>query len=1329
MEENQYLTSLNPNKSISILGYNMKGQKSFKEKKIPKINLNKELISLPNINNNNYLSSDRSILNIHKIEEKKTRNKIGFNARIKNKFKITNLSLNKEKYKDDILSILKNIKIKKSNINNNSINNNKHLLLLSKFIDEYNNKNEILSNSLNNKSYIELRLKNKSVDIFSKTPKKLKTIIIDAPNLLRTSHKNTEIKSRNYDFSPIKTEVNKKEENHKLIIHNIFFDWLKNHFIKSKRNIFTKKVIHNRSYDSLLKVINSSIIDIDSKKKINTKKIKSSDLLRNNITNFHDDGGNDNESITISNEDYLKRKMNIFNHNIKFINEENIDIKYANTQLFKNLLCNINKSKDKKYNIKNTISNTSNNSNNIYKNMDFLDESFQINNKYKKVFYLNKLRNYINLPKINKNINDNNDFLSRFIYKLLFKDKNINNDNEKQNINEYNKNNENKDNDIFIKYKNKENKINEIKNVINIENKENNKVTENKIEYKLNIPDLIAQSKLKISNKNSIKKEDRYKIIEYNGKNNKITNNNKNHYNIILISSPDNISKEKKLLDIKSYKNLNKKVNDLNEPSIEKSSNKITLGNSFSQNNIIIYKPNLKHSIYGNNNNNTENNNYNTNNKNKNKNINKINNNNKNYDLIKIKNEEKESIKIKDKNRKDNQYSYITNNNISDDNNNGKIKNQDLINKKIGEVINSKNFVENSNESKKIYKTTSERNKEYKYKYKVLQTDNEKINIKINSKTNNSNINIFENKNKGQKYNVKNGIIEYENNDDSDYNEEIKNINSNDNKIIEKYNKNKVKNNLNIRKKNLDYTANFLINENNNKKLSSKNESSLNLQDNNNNELYETHKKENQINKSINNSDYNISEKNKDKINKISNEKNLDNIIKILNENMENKEVEESEQDSDNENNHINSNYIEIDDENIDSKNINEIKGRIKKDLNLEKILIPKKTKKSKKANKFSNQENKEFNEEQNPELEYITIKRKKRNKFRVRNSFINELKNIETEPNNIKSKDGLNEEDMKQLIIYSAQLRKINELNEEDKTEEIIQLEKDIKQKYNEILHKYITKKKHKALVKKKEKNKKKLIMNYDENNNEDEFEVEVKLKEEKKEEKKYEKILIESESESIEKEEEKKEEVKENKLIYDNKEKNKKHNIEIKKEVLDILNKKYNSDESKNEKLSENKNYFTSNITPRNKKIFLNNKRESKIKYKKRIRSNIKPIDKYKLSLFTDIKEEIIAKSENKYSEENDEEKEEQNKEQKEKLLDKKIKLFFEVIQKMKKSGEDFDFYNILKNDEIKDRENIKRLIGFNENISNSRDNERGYKPKFNFLSPIKFKTSCFK
>ena len=444
---------------------------------------------------------------------------------------------------------------------------------------------------------------------------------------------------------------------------------------------------------------------------------------------------------------------------------------------------------------------------------------------------------------------------------------------------------------------------------------------------------------------------------------------------------------------------------------------------------------------------------------------------------------------------------------------------------------------------------------------------------------------------------------------------------------------------------------------------------------------------------------------------------------------MENKEVEESEQDSDNENNHINSNYIEIDDENIDSKNINEIKGRIKKDLNLEKILIPKKTKKSKKANKFSNQENKEFNEEQNPELEYITIKRKKRNKFRVRNSFINELKNIETEPNNIKSKDGLNEEDMKQLIIYSAQLRKINELNEEDKTEEIIQLEKDIKQKYNEILHKYITKKKHKALVKKKEKNKKKLIMNYDENNNEDEFEVEVKLKEEKKEEKKYEKILIESESESIEKEEEKKEEVKENKLIYDNKEKNKKHNIEIKKEVLDILNKKYNSDESKNEKLSENKNYFTSNITPRNKKIFLNNKRESKIKYKKRIRSNIKPIDKYKLSLFTDIKEEIIAKSENKYSEENDEEKEEQNKEQKEKLLDKKIKLFFEVIQKMKKSGEDFDFYNILKNDEIKDRENIKRLIGFNENISHSRDNERGYKPKFNFLSPIKFKTSCFK
>ena len=73
----------------------------------------------------------------------------------------------------------------------------------------------------------------------------------------------------------------------------------------------------------------------------------------------------------------------------------------------------------------------------------------------------------------------------------------------------------------------------------------------------------------------------------------------------------------------------------MNEPSIEKSSNKITLGNSFSQNNIINYKPNLKHSIYGNNNDNiTGNNNYNTNIQNKK--INKNNNNNKNYDLFQM---------------------------------------------------------------------------------------------------------------------------------------------------------------------------------------------------------------------------------------------------------------------------------------------------------------------------------------------------------------------------------------------------------------------------------------------------------------------------------------------------------------------------------------------------------------------------------------------------------------------------------------------------------------------------------------------------------------------
>ena len=79
---------------------------------------------------------------------------------------------------------------------------------------------------------------------------------------------------------------------------------------------------------------------------------------------------------------------------------------------------------------------------------------------------------------------------------------------------------------------------------------------------------------------------------------------------------------------------------------------------------------------------------------------------------------------------------------------------------------------------------------------------------------------------------------------------------------------------------------------------------------------------------------------------------------------------------------------------------------------------------------------------------------------------------------------------------------------------------------------------------------------------------------------------------------------------------------------------------------------------------------------------------------------------------------------------ILEKKLNDFFNKIQTLKNNTnlEDLDF---LMNEELNDeydtekRTNGRRLNDFIEKISNNIDYERILRPKFNFLSPIKFST----
>ena len=337
---------------------------------------------------------------------------------------------------------------------------------------------------------------------------------------------------------------------------------------------------------------------------------------------------------------------------------------------------------------------------------------------------------------------------------------------------------------------------------------------------------------------------------------------------------------------------------------------------------------------------------------------------------------------------------------------------------------------------------------------------------------------------------------------------------------------------------------------------------------------------------------------------------------------------------------------------------------------------------------------------------------------------------NNEFENNTNKS---LTKEDMDKLILYSTKLRELSELKDKnidkEQLEQIIQQIKEIKQKYNLIMNKYLMKQKYNNLIKNQKPNfkhnRKSLKILYEGNNYNEVDSTQIKKKSKKKEKILHIRTKIED-SEDEEDEKENTEEEKENednkKLIYDNsylfnKDKNKKEKtILIKKEVLDIINSNQNLNSNNNDNNMKNKsseNDFINLFHSRNKNYLRNITTRNKFKSIRHHKPRKKPTDINKPALFTDAIEEKIEKIN---EEEND----------KDKLLEKKLERFFNEIKRMKENGVYIDNIDFLIN-ENKNKEYMTRLNEFSDNINNLLFKDKRNKSKLNFLSPIQFKTNC--
>ena len=127
----------------------------------------------------------------------------------------------------------------------------------------------------------------------------------------------------------MRTEIDKKDGiAHKLIIHNIFFEWIMDKIISI--NCYKKEDL-NHSYDLSTNILNRKI------KSRNIKKIKSADFSRKNIKikeAFIFDYNNNN----ILKKKEIKNKLFDLFDKFKFINKDNIDENFLKTKTIQNLL-------------------------------------------------------------------------------------------------------------------------------------------------------------------------------------------------------------------------------------------------------------------------------------------------------------------------------------------------------------------------------------------------------------------------------------------------------------------------------------------------------------------------------------------------------------------------------------------------------------------------------------------------------------------------------------------------------------------------------------------------------------------------------------------------------------------------------------------------------------------------------------------------------------------------------------------------------------------------------------------------------------------------------
>ena len=205
----------------------------------------------------------------------------------------------------------------------------------------------------------------------------------------------------------------------------------------------------------------------------------------------------------------------------------------------------------------------------------------------------------------------------------------------------------------------------------------------------------------------------------------------------------------------------------------------------------------------------------------------------------------------------------------------------------------------------------------------------------------------------------------------------------------------------------------------------------------------------------------------------------------------------------------------------------------------------------------------------------------------------------------------------------------------------------------------------------------------------------------------------------------------------IYSNK---KKKDIKIKDEVLDILNKIENLDEQEKNKSSEppssERNNISSNrqdnssINTSTKMIRNDSMKSNKKKKIKKKKPKVKS-EKKRMSIFDQLKsgmpnEEIKEVNEGEKSDD-------EGILIKRKTLEEKLEEFFNKIKMMKKSSQNGDLDIIMNEliDNNMDKEKKKtdrRLYNFVEAISNYRDYDKVLRPKFNFLSPVKFSTNIY-